>query len=109
MKVKFLQPDEHIRPEMNARVTFFDSEEKSRSAKTEQGKLFVIPKRAVVERESGKAVLVVHNGRVEEQPITVQKEVATDVFVSAGLTGTEAIIVGEQLSQLAVGDRVEAK
>lgn len=109
VKVKFLRPDEHIRPEMNARVTFFESEEESRSAKSKEGKLFVIPKRAVVERESGKAVLIVHNGRAEEQPITVQREVATDVFVSAGLTGAESIIVGEQLSQLQIGDRVEVK
>ena len=65
--------------------------------------------RSVVERESGKAVLVVHNGRAEVQPITVQREVATDVFVSAGLTGAETIIVGEQLSQLQIGDRVEVK
>jgi hypothetical protein len=31
------------------------------------------------------------------------------VFVSAGLTGGESIIVGEQLSQLAIGARVEVK
>src|SRR5262245_16764737 len=59
VKVKFLQPDEHIRPEMNARVTFYASDEASRAAKSDIVKLFVIPKRAVVERESGKAVMIV--------------------------------------------------
>ena len=109
VKVKFLQPDDYIRPEMNARVTFFASEEASKKAKAESAKLFIIPRRAVVERESGKAVMIIQNGRVAEQPITVNKEVATDVFVSKGLTGSEAIIVGEQLTQVQAGARVEPK
>ena len=71
--------------------------------------LYVIPKRAVLDREAGKAVYVVADGKVQVKPITVQKEVGSDIFVSAGLVGNEAIIVGEQLSQLKVGDRVESK
>jgi HlyD family secretion protein len=109
VKVKFLEPDDHIRPEMNARVTFFESDEASRKSKAESATLFVIPRRAVVEREGGRAVLVVKNGRAEEKTITVEKEVASDMFVSKGLSGTEEIIVGEQLTQLQVGDRVEIK
>jgi len=109
VKVKFLKPDEHIRPEMNARVTFFASEEASRTAKAGPPRLYIIPKRSVLERETGKAVLIVQNGRAQEQPITVEKEVATDVFVSKGLTGNESIIIGERLQQLKSGDRVEVK
>src|SRR5262245_42837138 len=104
VKVKFLQPDEHIRPEMNARVTFFASEEGRTKADT---KLFIIPKRSVLEHETGKVVLVAQNGRVQEQQITVEREVATDVFVSKGLSGNESIIVGERLQELKQGDRVE--
>jgi hypothetical protein len=62
-----------------------------------------------LDREGGKSVLVVHEGSVQVKPITVQREVGTDVFVSAGLVGSEAIIVGEQLSQLKIGDRVEVR
>jgi HlyD family secretion protein len=108
VKVKFLQPDEHIRPEMNARVTFFSSEQGISKA-APPSRLFVIPKRSVVERETGKAVLIAQNGRAQEQPISVEKEVGSDVFVSRGLNGNEAIIVGEQLQQLKSGDRVEVK
>jgi RND family efflux transporter MFP subunit len=108
VKVKFLEPDEFIRPEMNARVTFFASDELSKGAR-DSAKLFVVPRRAVVERDSGKAVLLVRDGRVHEQPITVDKEVATDIFVSGGLTGGENIVVGEQLNQLQTGDRVVTK
>jgi len=106
VKVKFLQPDEHIRPEMNARVTFFASEEGKTKAET---KLFVIPKRSVLERETGKAVVVAQNGRAQEQPIAVEKEVGSDVFVSKGLNGNESIIVGEELKELKSGDRISVK
>jgi HlyD family secretion protein len=108
VKVKFLEPDEYIRPDMNARVTFLEPEAPPTTEKRE-GKLYIVPKRAVLDRESGKAVLVAAEGKVQVKPITVEREVGTDVFVSAGLAGTEAIIVGEQLGQLNPGDSVELK
>jgi HlyD family secretion protein len=104
VKVKFTTPDEYVRPEMNARVTFLDPD-----AKAEKRDLYVVPKSAVVERETGSAVYVVSGGVVLAKPITVEREVGTDVFVSAGLVGNEAIIVGERLSQLSPGDRVEVR
>jgi HlyD family secretion protein len=105
VKVKFLQPDENIRPDMNARVTFLEPSVESKAPRTDR-KLFAIPKRAVLERKSGKAVYVVWDGTVQAKPITVEREVGSDVFVAAGLVGNEAIIVGEQLRELKVGDRV---
>jgi hypothetical protein len=82
---------------------------KGAAVKEKPEKLYVIPKRAIVERESGKAVYVVADGMVLAKPITVEKEVGSDVFVRAGLVGNEAIIVGEQLRQLKIGDKVEVK
>src|SRR6185503_10155833 len=96
VKVKFLEPDEYIRPDMNARVTFLEPTAKPKAASAEV-RLYAIPKRAVLEGEAGKSVYVVSEGKVQAKPVIVQKEVGTDVFVSAGLTGSEAIIVGEQL------------
>jgi HlyD family secretion protein len=109
VKVKFIQPDEYIRPEMNARVTFLETGEAATQTAIDESPLYIIPKRAVLDREGGKSVFVVHDGSVQVKPITVRREVGTDVFVSAGLVGTEAIIVGEQLNQLKVGDRVEVR
>jgi len=108
VKVKFLEPDEYIRPDMNARVTFLEPAAKEKTPKPE-APLYIVPKRAVLDRESGKAVYVVADGKVQAKPITVAKEVGSDVFVSAGLAGNEAIIVGEQLAQLKTGDAVEVK
>jgi HlyD family secretion protein len=108
VKVKFLEPDAYIRPDMNARVTFLETATKAKTDDTTE-KLYIVPKRAVLEGESGKSVYVVAEGKVGVKPITVQKEVGTDAFVSAGLVGTEAIIVGEQLGRLKPGDFVEVK
>jgi HlyD family secretion protein len=106
VKVKFLKPDDHVRPEMNARVTFFAPEQAARGTGE---KLFLIPKRSVVERGTGKTLLILHDGRVQEQPISVEKEVGSDLYVSKGLSGGESIIVGDQLQELKAGDRVEVK
>jgi HlyD family secretion protein len=106
VKVKFLKPDEYIRPDMNAKVTFLESTAKSKPANSET-KLFVIPKRAVLERETGRAVFVVADGKVASKPVTIEKEVGSDVFVSTGLLGNESIIIGEPLKQLKPGDPVQ--
>ena len=108
VKVKVAEPDEYIRPDMNARVTFLEPAAASKTSRQDES-LYVIPKRAVLLRESGKTIYVVVDEKVQAKPIVVQKEVGGDVFVSAGLVGNEAIIVGEQLSQLKIGDRVQVK
>jgi HlyD family secretion protein len=106
VKVKFLEPDDYVRPDMNARVTFLKADVRS-DVPSGAERLFVVPKRAVLERESGKVLYVVSQGKVQVKPITVAKQVGTDVFVSAGLVGNEAIIVGERLQQVEAGDRVD--
>ena len=109
VKVKFLKPDEFVKPEMNARVTFLSNEPARKKEEEGAGeKLYLIPKGAVVERESGKAVYVVSSeGVVQVKPIVIAREAANDLFVSAGLTGNEALIIGENLKQLKAGDHVE--
>jgi HlyD family secretion protein len=109
VKVKFTEPDGYIRPEMNAKVTFLEIQKKKDEGTANTTPSYAIPKRAVLDREDGKAVLTVVDSKVQIRPVTVQKEVGTEAFVSAGLTGTETIIVGEQVSQLKSGDRVEVK
>src|SRR5205823_3754965 len=106
VKVKFLKPDDYIRPDMNARVSFLEPNEQAKASSPDE-KLLVVPRRAVLERESGTQVFVVSEGKVQAKPIKIRKEVGSSVFVSTGLLGNEAVIVGEQLQQLKVGDKVE--
>jgi len=106
VKVKFLKPDEYVKPEMNARVTFLSNEPPKKETK-EETKFYMVPKSAIVERESGKAVFVVSEGAVQARPVTIAKEAGSDAYVSAGLTGNESVIIGDNLKELKVGDRVE--
>ena len=95
----------HVRPEMNARVTFMSSDE---AQKEEEVKLYIVPKRGVIERDGGNRVVVAVDGKAQTKPVTVAREVGADVYISAGLTGNESIIVSEP-EKLKVGDRVESK
>src|SRR5262249_16077885 len=79
VKVKFTEPDAYIRPEMNAKVTFLEIKKKT-EGEAANTKSYVIPKRAVLDREDGKAVLTVVEGKVQFRPVKVQKEVGTEAF-----------------------------
>jgi HlyD family secretion protein len=105
VKVKVLAPDAYVHPEMNARVTLMNTEP---AGKKEENSLYIVPKRAVIEREGEKRVVVMAGGRVQSKPVTVEREVGADVYISAGLTGNESIIVSEP-EKLKTGDRVEGK
>src|SRR5262245_11845406 len=50
VKVKVGKPDDHIRPDMNARVTFLEPAATAKSTGIEE-KLYIVPKRAIVDRE----------------------------------------------------------
>jgi HlyD family secretion protein len=106
VKVKFLKPDEFVKPEMNARVTFLSPEQEKKDAAAAE-RLFVIPKAAVVSRDGGKAVLVVAEGVVKVKPVTIGREVGGNVYLSSGLSGSESIIIGDNVSELKAGDPVE--
>jgi hypothetical protein len=47
------------------------------------------------------------DGVVQTKPVSIAKEAGSDAFVSTGLTGSESIIVGDNLDELKIGDRVE--
>jgi HlyD family secretion protein len=105
VKVKVENPDEQLRPEMNARVNFL-----SEAATTvESGKSparVLVPKAAVVHRDGADFVFVVKGTRVEQRVIRLG-EVAGDFYhVIDGLSGGEsAAITG--VEKLRDGDRVK--
>jgi HlyD family secretion protein len=109
VKVKFLEPDKFVKPEMNARVTFLAESAGKTSAAESTAKLFVIPRNAIQDRAEGKIVFVLANDTVQSKPITVAREVGTDAYVSAGLSGNESVIIGDVLKQLKAGDHVEVR
>jgi pentose-5-phosphate-3-epimerase len=90
---------------MNARVTFMSTAPPKKE--TTEPKLYVVPRASVIEREGVKSVFVVVDGVVQTKPVSIAKEAGSDAFVSTGLTGSESIIVGDNLDELKIGDRVE--
>jgi hypothetical protein len=90
-KVKFVDRDERVLPEMSAKVTFL-SEEISESQIQAKPKLTVSPA-AVVERNQRKVVYVVKEDRAQERPVTTGEMVGGVVEITQGLTSGEQVIL----------------
>jgi RND family efflux transporter MFP subunit len=90
-KVRFIDKDERVLPEMSAKVTFL-SEEISESQINSKPKLTINPA-AVVDRKQTKVVYVVKNERAEERPIQLGSMVGGVVEVTQGLTSGEQVVL----------------
>ncbi len=102
VKVKFIEKNNGILPEMSAKVAFL-----SREIKPEEKKpLPVIKSSAIVERNGKKLVFVIKNDRAREVQITTDKSIGEMVEVTSGLNLGERIAVS-QLNKLRDGIRVK--
>ncbi len=104
VKVKVENPDEQLRPEMNARVNFL-AEETPRVAGVSTSRVLV-PKSAVVRRDESDFVFVLKGSRVEQRVIRRGDETADSYYVLEGLTGGESVATSGAES-LRDGDRVK--
>ena len=104
VKVKVENPDEQLRPEMNAQVNFL-----SEAAAVENSKpaaRVMVPKAAVVHRDGSDFVFVVKGNRVEQRVIRVGEAAGEFYNVIEGLSGGEsAAVTGTE--KLRDGDRVK--
>jgi HlyD family secretion protein len=103
VKVKVLNPDDHLRPEMNASVAFI-SDEKQPVAGTAARPVVVIPQSAV--RDS--AVFVMFDGKAVRRPVKTGSTNSKGVRIEDGLIGGEDLIVSPP-PELKNGDRVRPK
>lgn len=88
VKVKVLEPDDYLRPEMNASVAFYSPAEKKSAAQMESKPIVTVPASAV--RDG--AVFVVVGGKALRKSIQVSGTTSQGVQVSQGLIGGEDII-----------------
>lgn len=104
VKVKVENPDEQLRPEMNARVNFLAE----KTAGTESNSLgrVLVPKQAVVRRDNSAFVFVVKGDKVEQRAIRTGGEIGDDYFVLEGLSGNETVAIAG-IEKLSDGDRVK--
>jgi HlyD family secretion protein len=102
VKVKVLNPDEYLRPDMNATVSFYNDVKAAPASEAKH--VVVIPQGAV---QNG-SVFVVVNGHARKRPITTGGVSEKGVLVESGLIGGEELIVSPPAS-LKDGQKVEVK
>jgi HlyD family secretion protein len=103
VKVKVLNPDSYLRPEMNASVAFY-SNEKPSEGQAESKPIVTVPASAI--KENG--VFVVVGGKAVRRSVKVAGTTAQGVQVTEGLIGGEDI-VSNPPSDLKDGQKVRAK
>jgi HlyD family secretion protein len=104
VKVQILNPDEYLRPEMNATVKFLS--DANAGVATKSSGIFV-PSAAMRERNGKKIVFVVLGGRAVAREVRV-KSTRTNGCLVEGLTGGEDLITAGP-ANLKDGDRVKVK
>lgn len=105
IKVKVENPDEQLRPEMNARVNFL-ADEKPRETAGMTTNRVLVPKTAVVREGESDFVFVVKGNAVERRVIRRGDETADAYYVLEGLSGGERVVV-TGAEKLGDGDRVK--
>lgn len=101
VKVKVTNPDDYLRPEMNASVAFLSDEKAETSAAKP---VFFVPPAAV--RDG--AVFVYLNGRAVRRPVRVGGSTQQGLRIEEGLIGGEDLIVNPP-AELKDGSRVKRK
>ena len=105
VKVRLLEKDENLRPEMSAKVTFLERGGESGST----GQIITVPKDALVTRDGTTGVFVVDgHKKVHLRPVSIGAEGGDEVIVYQGLAGTEALVLYAP-STLKDGDTVKPK
>jgi HlyD family secretion protein len=103
VKVKVLNPDAYLRPEMNASVAFY-SNEKPGESQADVRPVVTVPASAV--RDNG--VFVVLGGKAVRKGVKLGGTTAQGVQVTEGLIGGEDIVANPP-ADLKDGQKVRAK
>jgi len=104
VKVQILDPDMHLRPEMNTTVRFIADENKSTET---QASGAYLPSAAVRDAEGQKYVLIAFDGNAMRRNVKVISQRSGGALVS-GLNGGEAVITTAPES-LKDGDKIKIK
>ena len=104
VKVKVENPDQQLRPEMNARVNFLA--DNSGNKETSSLGRILVPKQAVVRKDNAAFVFVIKGDRVEQRAIRAGGEIGEDYHVLEGLSGSESVALAGA-DKLRDGDRVK--
>ncbi|MEN3327784.1 MAG: HlyD family secretion protein [Acidobacteriota bacterium] len=106
VKVKVENPNEQLRPEMNARVNFLA--DKPSATENKSIARVLVPKTAVVKQDNSSFVFVVKGNKVEQRTIRTGEESGDAYVVLDGLSGNESVAVAG-VDKLRDGDRVKVQ
>ena len=106
VKVQILNPDEYLRPEMNATVKFLADEPKTTASTPTTLGVFV-PSNAVRDQDGKKVVFIAFNGKALLREVRVKAQRSGGVLVD-GLNGGESVITAAPPT-LKDGDRIKIK
>jgi HlyD family secretion protein len=96
VKVQILKPDEFVRPQMLARVSFQQAARDERDGAapaTSAAPAVTIPRTARVERDGRTAVFVVQEGRARLREIQTNDPGGDRLVVTQGLAGGESVVL----------------
>ena len=106
VKVQILNPDEYLRPEMNATVKFLANETQKPQG-VAQGTDVFLPTAAVRDNNGKKIVLLAFNSKALQREIQVVSQ-RSDGFMVKGLIGGESVITNAP-ANLKDGDKIKIK
>ncbi|HET7841432.1 MAG TPA: efflux RND transporter periplasmic adaptor subunit [Terriglobia bacterium] len=106
VKVKILKPDEYLRPEMNAHVSFLAPETSKSSAPA--GETLSIPRSAVVQKDGKPSVFVLDGSHVRQQEVELGRDLGDRVEVSTGIGPNDQVVISVP-DGLSSGQRVKVK
>jgi HlyD family secretion protein len=104
VKVKVLNPDDYLRPEMNASVAFYNEEKRSAGDATAAKPVVFVPTSAV----RNDSVFVLFQGKAVKRTVKTGSVTSQGIRVEEGLIGGEDLIVNPP-ADLKDGDKVRAK
>jgi len=88
VKVKFLERDERVLPDMSAKVAFLEREVPA----ADRAAVTAVPKQAVVQRDGAAAVFVLREGRAVRTAVTTGRAIGDLVQVSGVSAGEKVVL-----------------
>lgn len=101
VKIKFLERDERVLPDMSAKVAFLERETTAADRKP----VAAVPRHAVVERDGEQVVFVAKDGRAVRTKVALGRTIGEMVEV-AGISPGEKVIV-KPLDKVSAGERIK--
>ncbi len=105
-KIRFNDRDEHVLPEMSAKVTFLSKEtEKTEAQSTPK---LTVPSGSITKRNGGDVVLVVRDGQITETSVRTNGRIGDREIITEGISAGDQIVLHPDPS-LKTGSKIKVK